>query len=207
VYRPRPELQKAAPRNFDAFFEPVYFEKQKKTVEIPSVRARLFSGFLKRAFCNSRLQQGDPSFACRNQAAETKGVHAMTQTAQHTPGPWNYSRRADGNYNLLGYGDDKLNLAVIKYFNLLNEREKESEANARLIAAAPDMLAALQSIVEIVDPYSLDKEGREARAKALHAIWKALPRQATNRPGDEAAAMHEETGIDYERCLIMCNMD
>jgi hypothetical protein len=27
----------------------------------------------KRAFCNSRLQQGDPSFACRNQAAQTKG--------------------------------------------------------------------------------------------------------------------------------------
>ena len=35
VYRPRRELQKAAPRNFDAFFEPVCFEKQKKTVETP----------------------------------------------------------------------------------------------------------------------------------------------------------------------------
>jgi hypothetical protein len=42
VYRPRRELQKAAPRNFDAFFEPVYFEKQKKTVEIPAVRALCF---------------------------------------------------------------------------------------------------------------------------------------------------------------------
>ncbi|MGA8756642.1 MAG: hypothetical protein WB611_09960 [Stellaceae bacterium] len=62
MYRPRRELQKAAPRNFDAFFEPVSFEKQKKTVEIPAVRARLFLWFLKRAFCNSRLQQGDPSF-------------------------------------------------------------------------------------------------------------------------------------------------
>jgi hypothetical protein len=43
VYRPRRELQKAAPRNFDAFFEPVYFEKQKKTVEIPAVRALTLS--------------------------------------------------------------------------------------------------------------------------------------------------------------------
>jgi hypothetical protein len=31
-------------------------------------RAEFLSSFLKRAFCNSRLQQGDPSFACRNQA-------------------------------------------------------------------------------------------------------------------------------------------
>jgi hypothetical protein len=42
VYRPRRELQKAAPRNFDAFFEPVSLEKQKKAVEIPSVCALLF---------------------------------------------------------------------------------------------------------------------------------------------------------------------
>jgi len=71
VYRPRRELQKAAPRNFDAFLN-WFFGETKKTVEIPSVRALLFLWVLKRAFCNSRLQQGDPSFACRNQAAETK---------------------------------------------------------------------------------------------------------------------------------------
>jgi hypothetical protein len=45
VYRPRRELQKAAPRNFDAFFEPVYLRKQKKTVEIPAVRAHFILGF------------------------------------------------------------------------------------------------------------------------------------------------------------------
>jgi hypothetical protein len=33
------------------------------------------------------------------------------------------------------------------------------------------------------------------------------PQTASNRPGDQAAVMHEETGIDYERCLVMCNMD
>jgi hypothetical protein len=69
VYRPRCELQKAAPRNFDAFFEPVYFEKQKKDSRNSSgARAAFLFGLLKPAFCNSRLQQGDPSFACRNQA-------------------------------------------------------------------------------------------------------------------------------------------
>jgi hypothetical protein len=52
VYRPRRELQKAAPRNFDAFFEPVYFEKQKKTVEIPLVPALIiFVVFVEARLC------------------------------------------------------------------------------------------------------------------------------------------------------------
>jgi hypothetical protein len=54
--------------DFAAFFEPIYFEKQKKTVEIPAVRAlRFYLVFLQRAFCNSRLQQGDDLF-CMSQS-------------------------------------------------------------------------------------------------------------------------------------------
>jgi len=30
---------------------------------------------------------------------------------------------------------------------------------------------------------------------------------ASNRPGDMPWTMHQETGIPYERCLVMCNMD
>jgi hypothetical protein len=45
VYRPRRELQKVAPRNFDAFFA----KGQKKTVEIPAVPGR----------------EGRPAFAMR----------------------------------------------------------------------------------------------------------------------------------------------
>jgi ParB/RepB/Spo0J family partition protein len=71
-YRPRRALQKAAPRNFDAFFA----KGQKKTVEFPAVPCRASAS----RFCNARLRQGDPSLQCRNQAAETKGVNAMTTT-------------------------------------------------------------------------------------------------------------------------------
>jgi hypothetical protein len=63
-----------APRNFDAFFA----KGQKKTVEIPPVPGREGAA----RFCNSRLQQGDPSFVCRNQAAETKEGKAMGKTAK-----------------------------------------------------------------------------------------------------------------------------
>ena len=34
-------------------------------------------------FCNSRLQQGDFSFACRNQAAETKEIEHDQETSDH----------------------------------------------------------------------------------------------------------------------------
>jgi len=64
LYRPRRELQKVAPRNFDAFFEPVYLRKQKKTVEIPAVPCRQGAA----RFCNSRLQQGDFLF-CMSQSS------------------------------------------------------------------------------------------------------------------------------------------
>jgi hypothetical protein len=68
VYRPRRELQKAAPRNVDAFFEPVYFEKQKKTVEIPAVRALFILVVRSAPFAIHGFSRAMTSFACRNQA-------------------------------------------------------------------------------------------------------------------------------------------
>jgi hypothetical protein len=52
----------------------LFCEEAKKTVEIPAVPGREKAS----RFCNSRLQQGDPSFVCRNQAAETKEGNTMT---------------------------------------------------------------------------------------------------------------------------------
>jgi hypothetical protein len=85
LYRPRRELQKAAPRNFAAFFEPVYFEKQKKTVEIPSVRALTrYLSFCSAPFAIPGFSRAISSFACRNQAAETKGrKHHDTDSKTH----------------------------------------------------------------------------------------------------------------------------
>ena len=134
----------------------------------------------------------------------------MTQTAQHTPGPWQVDHIPasgnPGNNRALFYSGAK-DRPDFRVSFALDVSQAESEAIVRLLHAAPDLLAALQSFLRMVDPYSLDKEGREAHGKALRAIWNATPQRATNRPGDEAAVMHEETGIDYERCLIMCNMD
>lgn len=83
-------------------------------------------------------------------------------TTQHTPGPW--------------YIDCQNESAVIGYRAIVDKNgytvcdpSPMGEANARLIAAAPTLLAALQSIAEIGP--SLDFVG--VREFALAAIAQA----------------------------------
>jgi hypothetical protein len=65
---------------------------------------------------------------------------------------------------------------------LLAFRDRELDA-----PAAANTVSALQPAADRATPYQ-------------------IPLMA-DRPGDQAAVMHEETGIPYERCLVMCNMD
>jgi hypothetical protein len=51
-----------------------------------------------------------------------------------------------------------------------------------------------------------DQDARYLIGGLTHLI-KHHPTTATNRPGDAAAVLHEESGIPYEQCLVMCNMD
>lgn len=55
----------------------------------------------------------------------------------HTPGPW------DAHDNGHIYGDNYAS-AVARVFENTHQRDGEAQANARLIAAAPDILAALE---------------------------------------------------------------
>ena len=57
--------------------------------------------------------------------------------ANHTPGPWRHVRNAKGELFILAFGGQT--------------ELPETEANARLIAAAPDLLAALQTVIESAD--------------------------------------------------------
>jgi hypothetical protein len=62
-------------------------------------------------------------------------------SAQHTPGPWT----ADWNSGSHGYTIAGDHIAIGTAFSLLGKRygTGEASANARLIAAAPELLAAL----------------------------------------------------------------
>lgn len=67
-------------------------------------------------------------------------------TTEHTPGPWTIDSRAT---TAIQAGDK--HIAMVN-FSFLGRPERdvygeEHDANARLIAAAPDMLAALENLV------------------------------------------------------------
>jgi len=76
---------------------------------------------------------------------------------KHTPGPWTYSRwdesrgtsfyiaQADGAPYTPNYSD----VATLVAETCLGEQVSIQEANARLIAAAPDLLRALECLLEM----------------------------------------------------------
>jgi len=69
--------------------------------------------------------------------------------SQHTPGPWEVAKR-DGT-NVFPVGGSRLIATTAGYSNNLRgeEVEVENRANARLIAAAPEMLVALEHMASI----------------------------------------------------------
>jgi hypothetical protein len=84
---------------------------------------------------------------------------------KHTPGPWNYDRSG---YSLYVNSGRELVTAL----SMDGKRLETSEANARLIAAAPDLLKALNTILNIclLDnghwAKTIEREAHEAIAKA-----------------------------------------
>lgn len=118
----------------------------------------------------------------------------MTENAKHTPGPWRemtMSRLELGAKDVCPHcmkpGNDKPGSITIvggtkeTFFGVaqlqwcvIKDREKQ-EANARLIAAAPELLEALRMIIEEADGGWL-KESKTAKL-CLSAIAKAEGRE------------------------------
>ena len=98
----------------------------------------------------------------------------MTQTT-HTPAispaPWSLMATRDG-FDVIAADNFTVSMHDVA------ENGPEEEANARLIAAAPDLLAALETMITILDK---PKDGAEMmavwkralRARVLHAVAKA----------------------------------
>ena len=70
-----------------------------------------------------------------------------TAAAQHTPGPWAVEDNPWGGTPHVR--TDRRRLLRMLAEN--NQQIAEAEANARLIAAAPDLLAALEAVTAAVD--------------------------------------------------------
>lgn len=92
-----------------------------------------------------------------------------TKKAQHTPGPWKVSRTGE-----------ELQISAIStpgYFAVIRGAcagaHEQGEANARLIAAAPELLEALEELVGWLAEARLEMGGHIGLDDARAAIAKA----------------------------------
>lgn len=90
--------------------------------------------------------------------------------SKHTPGPWLIGKRSPGGYSLINADGWQSLARVVTVMEGDNRPFAEGVANARLIAAAPDLLEALKELLD------QDEHGEDeiwVRNKARAAIAKA----------------------------------
>lgn len=86
----------------------------------------------------------------------------------HTPGPWGLCHRGDysdfGGFSQIILGPDNT-----RRIAAVHSSDAETEANARLIAAAPELLRALDKLCDDCEQaaYHLTRHGERTRAEAL----------------------------------------
>lgn len=97
----------------------------------------------------------------------------MTQN-QHTPGPWNVRYSEDRADAFIECGD-RSNITdwAARFIAQTYVHDLEDAANARLIAAAPDLLAALQNVIYGWDNWAEQGNIEHAIDAARAAIAKA----------------------------------
>lgn len=81
------------------------------------------------------------------------------KAAQHTTGPWKTNKNAAGNIWIQAQGRFIAEITPA-YGEVPESIQAERQANARLIASAPELLEALQSLLESRNP----ENSRNARA-------------------------------------------
>ena len=113
----------------------------------------------------------------------------MDKETQHTPGPWSlgksYDQNIHGDFEVFGgefghYATGRVavvdrragNSTFVESCNPQTQR-LTAEANARLIAAAPELLAALKAIVGHWEDLDAPEWGHDLCSDAFDAIAKA----------------------------------
>ncbi len=96
-------------------------------------------------------------------------------TMKHTPRPWSihWGTAQGGSGHHIVDDTDHGELSRIATVLFHDDAEGETKANARLIAAAPDLLAALEEIAKN-DPFNQSSAGIIARA-AIAKATKVMP--------------------------------
>ncbi len=94
---------------------------------------------------------------------------------RHTPGPW--TRNIDGLGPFSVYGPDNLGIWH------KDRSGEECEANARLIAAAPSLLEALETVVEWMDEPSPSWPTKQD-AESAYNVYKRITQAIAKAKGE-----------------------
>ena len=94
---------------------------------------------------------------------------------KHTKGKWEYSKVANFSDTLVSFINCGEVAIAQTRTNTYNSTKEETEANARLIASAPDLLKACEETVNLLKWLNehLTENGRKMILKAQQAINKA----------------------------------
>ena len=95
---------------------------------------------------------------------KTKNENMKNEETKHAPAPWAYTEGSSPHYQGQVYREDNGHTVAVTYHD-------EDGANARLIAAAPDLLAALQYLgaaIENGDPQDIADAWHHAQALIPH---------------------------------------
>ena len=122
----------------------------------------------------SRLERDRAAALAASKASQAK---AKRENAKHTPGPWEAVIQPGCHAVIASLSGGPKAVAIIGNNTPDDGNEPMRFANARLIAGAPDLLAALQRIVAVLDkqvasPHLAERASPLAQAKA--AIAKAI---------------------------------
>jgi hypothetical protein len=88
--------------------------------------------------------------------------------SKHTPGPWRYQEGTDAYTHIVHTGVNRF------LCQLAQDTSGVAEANARLIAAAPDLLEALQLVCATLGQSNDWRDDSQMARKARAAIAKAI---------------------------------
>lgn len=110
-------------------------------------------------------------------------MNKFTPGPWHTPGevffPMQHGHRAE-TYQAIGIGNGASHIALV---SVLQSQAEEAQANARLIAACPDLVEALENLLAVFTPTGQDMRTDDYIASQFRAMSKAY--EALNKAKGE----------------------
>ena len=102
--------------------------------------------------------------------------------SKHIPGPWSYTPLAKG---MRISADTKTSLALVLVPQYYDSEKEAQLANARLIASAPELLEALEEVLELMGEIDAttreDDDGNEVFYHEVQAAYDAIAKAKGNQ--------------------------